>query len=51
MGTTFGKVAEIGGTRFFLCHYEKFGFYPPDCGKPRKTFNQKGNMISIVLLL
>lgn len=47
MGTAVDKVAVIGGTRLFLC-FEEVGFYPLDFGKPLKTFNQRGNKISIM---
>lgn len=45
MGTTFGKVAVIGGVKLFLYHSE-FGFCPLDCGKPLEIFNCMSNMIS-----
>lgn len=37
----------IRDTRLFLCS-EEVGFYLLDCGKPLKTFNQKGNKISVM---
>lgn len=47
MGVAADKVAVMGGTRLLLCS-EEMGFHLLDCGKPLKTFNPKGNKMSVM---